>query len=335
MARYRSFVASAILIFSIVSQAHASGPLGTIHVGTWFGGAFTDSETGAFSHCAAAQPYGSGVTLTVGESSDRTWLVGFTDPSVNFPKGATFPIDITFDGQAQFHLVAVASSPVVAAAVLPDPAVSQFRKSHLMVLQGKTHTLQFPLSSTDNLAMVIENCVTRMNDGGLSGAGDFSIAAKKSITSTEPAVPFRQARAAEETASAAGKSPRLTNVSGTGFVISTEGHIVTNNHVIKDCVGDVQGNFVEQAPTTLRVVATDEINDLALLQAKGAKRDLQGTGDDAGNAGSVGRCGRRYRISLPWAFDIRLHRHDRNREFAQRHSQRYALSADQRARAAG
>ncbi len=105
--------------------------------------------------------------------------MGFTDPSVNFPKGATFPIDITFDGQAQFNLVAVASSPVVAAAVLPDPAVSQFRKSHLMVLQGKTHTLQFPLSSTDNLAMVIENCVIRMNDGGLSGAGDFSIGCEK------------------------------------------------------------------------------------------------------------------------------------------------------------
>ena len=201
--------------------------------------------------------------------------MGFTDLSVNFPKGATFPIDITFDGQAQFNLVAVASSPVVAAAVLPDPAVSQFRKSHLMVLQGKTHTLQFPLSSTDNLAMVIENCVKRMNDGGLSGAGDFSVGAKKSISSTGPAVPFRQAKTAAETASAPGESPRLTSVSGTGFVISTEGHIVTNNHVIKDCVGDVQGNFVEQAPMTLRVVATDEINDLALLQAKGAKRTFK------------------------------------------------------------
>ncbi|MFZ0778732.1 MAG: trypsin-like peptidase domain-containing protein [Xanthobacteraceae bacterium] len=273
MARYRSFVASAILVFLIVPHVHASGPLGTIRVGTWFGGAFTNNNTGTFSHCAAAQPYGSGVTLTVGESSDRTWLVGFTDPSVNFPKGATFPIDITFDGQAQFHLVAVASSPVVAAAVLPDAAVSQFRKSQLMVLQGKTHTLQFPLSSTDNLAMVIENCVTRMNDGGLSSVGDFSVSAKKSITPTKPAVPFRQARSAEETAPAG--SPRLTNVSGTGFVISTEGHIVTNNHVIKDCVGDVQGNFVDQAPTTLRVVATDEINDLALLQAKEAKKTFK------------------------------------------------------------
>ena len=114
--------------------------------GLWFGGAYTNNNTGAFSHCAAAQSFGSGATLTVGEGFDRGWLMGFTDPSVNFPQGATFPIDITFDGQAQFHLIAVASSPVVATTVLPDAAVSQFRKSRVMVLQGKTHTLQFPLS---------------------------------------------------------------------------------------------------------------------------------------------------------------------------------------------
>ncbi len=179
MARYRSFLASVVLVFSIAPQVYASGPLGTINVGRWFGGAFTDNKTGAFSHCAAAQFYGSGVTLTVGESSDRAWLVGFTDPSVNFPKGATFPIDITFDGQAQFHLIATATTPVEGVAVFPDPAVTQFRKSHVMVLQGKTHTLQFPLSSTDNLAAVIEKCVIRMSDGGLSGAGDFSVSPKK------------------------------------------------------------------------------------------------------------------------------------------------------------
>jgi S1-C subfamily serine protease len=241
----------------------------------WFGGAYTNNTTGAFSHCAAAQSFGNGTTLTVGESFDRGWLMGFSDPSVNFPQGATFPIDITFDGQAQFRLIAEANSPVVATTVLPDAAVSQFRKSRVMILQGKTHTLQFPLSSTDNLATAIENCVTRMNDGGLAGAGDFSVAAKKTISPTKPTVPPRQEKTAAETTTAPAGPPGLVNVSGTGFLISTEGHIVTNNHVIKDCVGDVQGNFVGQAPTRLRVVATDEINDLALLQANGAKKTFK------------------------------------------------------------
>src|ERR1700728_2671273 len=275
MARYRSLFASAIVVSLIGSRAFAAGPLGTIQVGTWFGGAFTDEKTGTFSHCAAAEVYGSGLAFSVGESSSRSWLAGFTDRSLEMSQGATMPIDVTFDGQAQFHLIGTATSPTVVVAMLTDSTVSQFRKSQSMFVQGKKHTYQIPLSSTDKLVAEIENCVTRINNDGLSGAGDFSVGAKKSVASTRPAVTFRQAKTAAETASAPGESPRLTSVSGTGFVISTEGHIVTNNHVIKDCVGDVQGNFVEQAPMTLRVVATGEINDLALLQAKGTKRTFK------------------------------------------------------------
>ncbi len=275
MVRYRSFFASAILVFSIVPYAYADGPLGTIHVGTWLGGAYTGKTSGTFSHCSAAQAYGSGGALTVAESAYRQWLLGFADPSLNMTQGATFPLDIVFDGQTPFHVTGTATTPALVTAILPAPAVRQFRKSHVMVIQGTNHTFQVALNSTDDLVAVIENCVTRMSSGGAASAGDFSVAAKTTNAPAKPAAPFRQAKAATATATAPGGPARLVNVNGTGFLISTEGHIVTNNHVIKDCVGDVQGNFVEQAPTKLRVVATDEINDLALLQAKGAKKTFK------------------------------------------------------------
>jgi hypothetical protein len=37
--------------FAIAPIADAKGPYGNIHVGQWKGGAFTDDNTGAFSHC--------------------------------------------------------------------------------------------------------------------------------------------------------------------------------------------------------------------------------------------------------------------------------------------
>ena len=77
--------------------------------------------------------------------------------------------------------------------------------------------------------------------------------------------------AASETAPAPEK---LINVTGTGFVVSSSGHIVTNNHVIGECVGDVHGNLVGEATTKLRVVSTDQTNDLALLQAAGTFKDI-------------------------------------------------------------
>jgi len=67
---------------------------------------------------------------------------------------------------------------------------------------------------------------------------------------------------------------KLTNVTGTGFVVSNAGHVVTNNHVISECVGDVHGNLVGESAATLRVVSTDETNDLALLQATGTFKDI-------------------------------------------------------------
>ena len=52
--------------------------------------------------------------------------------------------------------------------------------------------------------------------------------------------------------------------SGTGFFISKEGHILTNNHVIDSCHTNkvnYQGNVV-----AAKILARDRINDLALLQ---------------------------------------------------------------------
>jgi S1-C subfamily serine protease len=66
------------------------------------------------------------------------------------------------------------------------------------------------------------------------------------------------------------KPTKLVNVSGTGFVISANGYIVTNNHVVSACVGDVHGNLTGDGAATLRIVSKDETNDLALLQAKGS-----------------------------------------------------------------
>jgi S1-C subfamily serine protease len=54
---------------------------------------------------------------------------------------------------------------------------------------------------------------------------------------------------------------------GTGFVVSVSGHVVTNQHVVDGCVGDIQGNLTGEAPVKLRLVSSDETNDLALLQA--------------------------------------------------------------------
>jgi S1-C subfamily serine protease len=251
-----------------VPSAFAGGPFGTIHVGYWQGGAYTNDTTGAFSHCAASANYLNGLSLLISLNAQRTWSIGFASPTWNLPEGQSFPFDLTFDGHSQFRVFGNATHEKLIGAILPDPALNVMRKSRLMVATGNQGPINFELAMIGKLVPMITNCVDRMKANGVAAAGDFSIAPPKPPIATAAG---KSEVAAPETPSAPEK---LINVTGTGFVISSNGHVVTNNHVIRECVGDVHGNLVGESPAKLRVVSTDETNDLALLQATGNFKDI-------------------------------------------------------------
>lgn len=247
----RLFVAC-FLLGVTVPTADAKGPFGTIHVGNWIGGAFSDDNTGAFSHCAASSGYASGVLLVVGLNADNSWLLGFASPGFHLTKGATVPIDVTFDGQSEARLFATANSGIMATAILPPNVARAFQKASLMVAIAGSTTLQFNLTSTAPLLKVLASCVSKVKAEGLKSAGDFAkLAARPAAAADTPTPP---------------KSSRTVDQTGTGFVISAAGHIVTNQHVIDGCTGDIHGNLSGEPATTLRLVSSDQANDLALLQ---------------------------------------------------------------------
>ncbi|HLG84073.1 MAG TPA: trypsin-like peptidase domain-containing protein [Bradyrhizobium sp.] len=265
----RLFVACGLLFavfFPVLSPALAAGPFGTIHVGNWVGGAFSDDSNGAFSHCSAMSSYASGVSLVVGQNSANAWLLGFASPAFKLNKGDTAPIDVTFDGQSQARLFATASSGNMLTAILPASVARTFQKASLMVAQAGQATLQFNLTSTGPLLNVIATCVTKVKADGLNSAGDFAKIAARPVVAGDagnggPAAP-KTARGNEKIEKSTDKSVGKT---GTGFVISASGHILTNNHVVAGCT-DIHGSLNGQPETTLRVVSGDEQNDLALLQ---------------------------------------------------------------------
>jgi len=59
---------------------------------------------------------------------------------------------------------------------------------------------------------------------------------------------------------------------GTGFVVSADGYILTNNHVI-DGVDEIEVHFVDGETAKAEVVGTDPQTDVALIRVKG-KKDL-------------------------------------------------------------
>ena len=62
-------------------------------------------------------------------------------------------------------------------------------------------------------------------------------------------------------------APRPTQAQGSGFVISADGYVVTNNHVI-DGAGKIQVSFDQDNKYEAELVGTDQRTDLALLKIK-------------------------------------------------------------------
>jgi S1-C subfamily serine protease len=267
MARSAGLLVLAVGAALWAPAAIAAGPFGSIHVGNWNGGAYTDDGSGAFSHCAAVTSYANGLNLVVGQNAGGAWLLSFAHPSWQLTPNESFQIDVTFDGQAQFHIFGSAVAANFVNAILPNPALEQFRKAHMMAAVAKGQVFQLNLTSTGQLLPVIANCVTKTKSAGVSNAGDFSIAAAKPPAAATPVPPAQSAAAAPAASVPPAKPKRLVDVSGTGFLINPSGYILTNNHVISECVGDIRGNLTAENPMKLRVVSADETNDLALLQA--------------------------------------------------------------------
>ena len=250
-----------LLGLAFCAPSFAAGPFGTIHVGNWHGGAYTKDGDGAFSHCAALSSYASGISVVVSYTAKNQWLMGFASSKFHLTKGETFPIDLTFDGESQVRLFGTAVTDQLISAVMVPNALRDFRKATLMVAVAKGATFQFALNSTGPLLPAISNCVTKVKTAGVEHAGDFSV-----VASQNPSGEAKPAATNDQNAQDSTKPNKLVGRNGTGFVVSENGHIVTNNHVIDGCVGDIQGNLSGEAQVPLRVVSTDKTNDLALLQ---------------------------------------------------------------------
>src|SRR6201999_4350405 len=105
----------------------------------------------------------------------------------------------------------------MATAILPPNVARTFQKASLMVVTtGNSNALQFNLTSTAPLLAVLANWVSTVKAGGIKRAGEFTAPKADAAKADSPANP---------------KSARAGSQTGTGFVISASGHIITNHHV--------------------------------------------------------------------------------------------------------
>lgn len=173
--RKMAFVAALALVVGATSGALARGPFGSIRVGNWSGGAYTNDATGAFQACTAGAPYSSGIFFLVSVSSRMTWSLGFAHNGWHLGTEA-IPIDLVFDGQQTFHVFGTPLKADLVEVQMPDNSalINAFRKSRAMVAHARGQVFPFDLTSTSALLPVLVRCVQQVNAGGVKSVGNFS-----------------------------------------------------------------------------------------------------------------------------------------------------------------
>lgn len=166
-------VVSFFVAVSLAPGAHAKGPVGTLKVGNWSGGAYTNNDTGQFSGCIAAKTYRSGFTIIVMVSPQMTWQLSFVQEKWNLAQGQQLPIVLMFDGKVRFNVVgrSISRNTVTAAIPANSLLINQFRQSRSMSVFARGHLFQFALTSTSVLVPTLITCV-----------GNFATALKPPIS---------------------------------------------------------------------------------------------------------------------------------------------------------
>jgi len=150
----RTFVGSplawarAALLVSVLittGAADAAGPFRPIHFGLWSGGAYTNDQTGAFSHCAAAVPYTSGITMFASVNRFFAWSLGFAHPQWTLTPKTQIPIELHFDGGPAFHVYGTVLQPVLVEVPMPDNSklINTFRSSLQMLAKAQGQSFVF------------------------------------------------------------------------------------------------------------------------------------------------------------------------------------------------
>jgi hypothetical protein len=175
-----------------LASAQARGPYGSISVGNWKGGAYTDDSTGDFSACVAVANYQSGINLHVVVGGNFNWSLGVSHNAWHLNPGEAFPIVLTFDGQAPFNVSGRVVGANLVIVPMPDDSalIAQFRKAKAMSAFAQGQLFQFALNGTAAVLPTLVNCVNKTRQFGVANAGDFSIkAAPKAVAAVVPPSP--------------------------------------------------------------------------------------------------------------------------------------------------
>jgi S1-C subfamily serine protease len=226
----------------------------TFDIGDWIGGAYVDGQTKAFSYCAASGPFSAnGVSLLVSLTRELKWSLGFVSERWSLTPDATLPIQVRFGTGAWIDFEADVLTKKHAVIYMSGDVdlAERFMRGSSMQIRFNKQIYGFALTGTYKVMVTLTGCVGER----LAMEGK-----------TPPSQPVVAATTPDEGAPADKAKAGPTTYTGTGIIVSTSGHIITNAHVVEGCT-DVGVRRVGDVAEMAKTIVTDRVNDLALIKS--------------------------------------------------------------------
>lgn len=156
----RLAAAGLALVAAVSAGSADAARIAPLEIGGWSGGAYSDDQTGSFSHCAASANYRSGVSLLFSVSNDEAWSMGFSSQSWSLVPGNRYPVQFRIDRGTVIDGVAVARNPKLAQVVLPanNRLFQSFRRGNILRVAAAKKVLEFRLTDTSKLLSRLLDC---------------------------------------------------------------------------------------------------------------------------------------------------------------------------------
>ena len=144
----------------LVSAPASAEQITQFNIGNWNSGAYTHTETGEFSHCAATAHYQSGISLIFAINRDLTWALGLSDDRWKLTEGDSYPVQYWVDRGYVYDGTATAVAPNQVKVPLPgdDRLFYRFRRGRMLTVVAANQTMNFSLKDTSRMLAKLFEC---------------------------------------------------------------------------------------------------------------------------------------------------------------------------------
>ncbi|MCC5605199.1 S1C family serine protease [Nostoc favosum] len=214
-------------------------------------GVYAYDDTKRFSHCSASASYKNGTIVYVSIDENYSWYLGFSNDSWRLEPNRKILVSYRFDRGVWFDAIGEFKDRGFFVITMPSDGtlIDLFRRGRQMDLKLSEGSYEFWLEGTFRLTASLARCVTEAKGGADKRTVEVQ---PPNNSGTEQPV----SRDAPEKS-----SPK----SGTGIVLSTNGRVLTNNHVVDQC-SKIMVLRSGDTPSEAQLLRADPQNDLAVIK---------------------------------------------------------------------